>query len=53
MSLTSCVHAMQVLFGDSHLEQVKTKAALPDAAKRDLIVASIAVKYTQVQRTFM
>ncbi|KAG5182682.1 putative bifunctional purine synthesis protein [Tribonema minus] len=36
-----------VVFGDSHLEQVKTKAALPDAAKRDLIVASIAVKYTQ------
>jgi hypothetical protein len=42
-----------VLFGADRLGDVRTKAQLDDGAKRDLIVATIAVKYTQVLQCSM
>ncbi|CAM9349607.1 unnamed protein product [Chrysoparadoxa australica] len=37
----------EVKFDTSKLADVKTSASLPEAAQRDLVVASITVKYTQ------
>jgi len=36
-----------VVFSADHLQNLKTQAPLPDEAKRDLILASITLKYTQ------
>lgn len=36
-----------VIFTEAHLKKLVTGTALPEEAKRDLILASIAIKYTQ------